>query len=264
MVIAYVTMDDTCHHFGYQYQTIRSKSEEQNGINMRMIERQKTSSSTYKPIFPHHNSFFLTTNYNPLSLPFKMHFTTVSAAALIAAVATVQAAPTGLGDVTSGLSGATGGLSGVTDLLTNIPGASSLTDLADLDIIKTLTGVVTQCKSNGAAKDATTAGTSVSSSVPKSAEGAKGIVQSLVESLYPGLSKTTSEVDKIVAQVLGALGADKLSQDVLVDSLSTVDALTEKLGLGVGCLVEVIRKAVEEVVGAAKAQKLALPLDQLD
>ncbi|KAJ8664095.1 hypothetical protein O0I10_000373 [Lichtheimia ornata] len=197
-----------------------------------------------------------------------MHFSTVSIAALVAAAASVQAAPTGLGglsDATSGLTDATSGLSAVTDLLNKIPGAESLTGLVDGDILKTLTGVISECKANGADDAATTAGTSVSSSVPKSAEGAKGIVQSLVESLYPGLSKATKNVDEIVAQVLGALGADKIGQDVLVDSLSTVDALTEKLGLGVGCLVEVIRKAVEEVVGAAKAQKLALPaLDQLD
>ncbi|KAI7880669.1 hypothetical protein K492DRAFT_187634, partial [Lichtheimia hyalospora FSU 10163] len=83
-----------------------------------------------------------------------------------------------------------------------------------------------------------------------------GVVQSLVESLYPGLSKTTKNVDELVADVLKALGADKLAGGVLGGGLGVVNDLAQKLGLEVGCLVQIIKETVEKALGADKAKAL--------
>lgn len=92
--------------------------------------------------------------------------------------------------------------------------------------------------------------------VDNSVTSPKGVVQSLIESLYPGLSLTTKQVDELVAAVLKALGADQLAGGVLGGGLGVVNDLAEKLGLEVGCIVQIIKETVEKVLGADEAKAL--------
>ncbi|CDH50618.1 predicted protein [Lichtheimia corymbifera JMRC:FSU:9682] len=155
-----------------------------------------------------------------------MRFTTISLAAIACFVAAVQAAPTQPGALDGVLSAVDGkGVSGATSAL-------------------------------GGCSNPAPAGPNGYPTVDPSVTSPKGVVQSLVVSLYPGLSKTTEQVDELVADVLNALGADKLADGVLGGGLGVVNDLAHKLGLEVGCLVQTIKETVEKVLGADKAKDL--------
>ncbi|KAJ8664094.1 hypothetical protein O0I10_000372 [Lichtheimia ornata] len=158
-----------------------------------------------------------------------MRFTAISLATIACLVATAQAAPPpqlaplALGKRVLGVDG--NGVAGATSAL-------------------------------GGCKNPAPAGPNGYPTVDPSVTSPKGVVQSLVESLYPGLSNTTGQVDELVADILSALGADKLAGGILGGALDAVNDLAQKLGLEVGCIVQIVKETVEKVLGADKAKAL--------
>ncbi|KAJ8664093.1 hypothetical protein O0I10_000371 [Lichtheimia ornata] len=156
-----------------------------------------------------------------------MRFTTISLAAIACFVATAQAAPTAQSGALDGALSAVDG--------NGVAGATSAL---------------------GGCKNPAPAGPNGYPTVDPSVTSPKGVVQSLVESLYPGLSNTTGQVDELVADILSALGADKLADRILGGALGAVNDLAQKLGLEVGCIVQIVKETVEKVLGADKAKAL--------